>query len=233
MRFCRIGLRVFAAIGSVVLITHLFGCAAKSGTRVSTDNAALQSVNSVHLTVTASEPFTIRRSDNNTGANVGAAFGLVGVLVGAGIDAARMSSKSGGMEDAVSVYSKTVDAKAILAEKTRQALLQSQRFSQVDVAPASNGTTADGQLTLTIEDWGLRSCVGGSSVDHMQVAIHVDGKFVSKTGGKTIWERDELFLDSDCRHFEEFRVQQGLLVERLNQSLEGLAGTLVNRILYP
>ena len=217
-----------------VLVFTMAGCASKSGTRVSTDSAALQSIKSIQLSVTSAEPFSIRKSDNNTGANVGAAFGLVGVLIGAGIDSARTSSTSSTLEGSVSLHLKEFDGRMAFATKVQNALLQSKRFDRVDQqATGSTSGASDGHFMLNMEDWGLRSCVGGASPDHMQVAVHIDGKLIARTDKRTLWERDELYLDPICRRFEEFRDQTGLLTERLNQSLESLSGVLVNRVLYP
>ena len=226
--------RALSIAVSTVLACNLTACTTKSGTRLSTDSVALQSIKSLHLAVTKSEPYTIVESNAATGSMVGGmAFGLAGALVGAGIDAARSSSKSTGLEDAVAPYLKDFNATALLASRTQASLIDSGRFDKVDLVTLPVSAPADGTIALNIETWGLRSCVGGASTEHMQVELHIDGKLTHHKDHRTIWERSEVYRDALCSPFSEFRDQPNLLRERLTQSIETVAGSLVNRILYP
>jgi len=217
-----------------LLMDSLVACTPKSGTRLSTDSAALQSIKSIHISVTQAELFTIVQSEGAPGAVVGgAAFGLVGALVGAGIDSYRTSSKSTALEESVTPYLQELNATALLASHVQAALVRSNHFDKVDHTASSPSNMADGTLTLQIQTWGLRSCVGESSPEHMQVEWHIDEKLIHRKEGRTIWERSEVYRDPICRPFPEFRDQPTLLRERLHQSLETVSGVLINRILYP
>lgn len=217
-----------------LLLGTLAACTPKSGTRLSTDSAAIQSIKSLHLLVTKAEPYTVLESNSPTGSMVGGmAFGVAGALIGAGIDSARSSSKSSTLEDAVAPHFKDFNVTALLAAKVHSALTNSHRFDHVEQSTQPLSELADGTLKLDIQTWGLRSCVGGTSTEHMQIEFHIDGKLTHQKEGRSIWERSEIYRDSICRPFPEFRDHPTLLRERLTQSIETVSGVLVNRILYP
>lgn len=227
---------VMAMAVSLVMAAGGAGCTPKSGTRVPTDTVGLQSITSLRLTVTTRASFTVTRTTNPVGTAIGGflahPFGLVTKLIGAGADAVRASSRTNELAGSFARLAQSLDPRSALAEQIREALLQSRRFERLDTAQTGM-SQSDGLLALTIEEWGLRSCIGASSPDQVQLVLYLHGILTAQADGRTIWERDELHLDPTCLPFDQFLDQDSLLADRLTDSVTALSGTLVNRILYP
>ena len=129
------------------------------------------------------------------------------------------------------------DVKEVLQEKLMQYLRSADLFERVDPTGTEDRKELqkegfDGVLKVTLKQWGLRICYPGPTSQNVQLGFNLHEKLLLQDG-TVIWEREELYLDSDCRHWEEFQATPKLLEQVLTRSTDDLGGRIVNEVRFP
>ncbi|MBI5316989.1 MAG: hypothetical protein HZB34_13575 [Nitrospirae bacterium] len=164
----------------------------------------------------------------NTGAVL---FGLIGAAVEAGYK----FSKDSGYEEEIGRVLGDFDSVKDSAAAFREKFLAGKVFPIVEVVQTDNARGLreqgfDAVFKETIEEWGLRLCSGEENV---QVGFDIHAQLVSLQNDRTIWERDELFVEGPCRPLSDFRSDRELLRSSLKRATETLAGRIANEISFP
>jgi len=164
----------------------------------------------------------------NTGAIL---FGLVGAAVEAGYKSSKDSGYEGEIGRVLGDFDPVKDSAAAFREK----FLAGKVFPIAEVVQTENARGLkeqgfDAMFKETIEEWGLRLCSGEENV---QVGFDIHAQLVSLQNDKTIWERDELYMEGACRPLSDFRSDRELLRTSLRRATDTLAGRIVNEIAFP
>ena len=228
--------RLRSTSSSVVCLLMLFvfsSCTATSGTRVPLNPTQLQKIKKVGTLVKKEEDFSVRLSRAKM-SGVGAVFGLIG----AGIEAGLRSSNDAKLEEGLKPILGDYDITKVTAENLNKRINSQKVFGSSDIASVEDSEALrkmgiDGVLEVTFKEWGLRLCSSSSVLEQVQVGLGVHGRIFLLGDGSTIWERDDLYLDGECRRVEEFRLSEGMLKNALSRAADNLAGRVVNEILFP
>jgi len=226
--------RRLGELAEVFLLSGLVfsSCTPTTGTRVPLNPTNLSKIKSIGVMVKKEEDFSVRLSREEMTATGAVFFGLLG----AGIEAAARQSADTGVEEQFKTIIAAYDPKKPMIERLHHHLRSSGSFSTMvaevgeDAVLKRNGL--DGVLEVTIREWGLRRCPGPSP-DRVQVGLNVHARMFLREEGSTVWERDELYRDGECRPWQDFLSHQGLLKEGLSRTIDNLAGKIVNEILFP
>jgi hypothetical protein len=221
-------------LGIVVLIgATLASCTPTTGTRISLTPTNLSKIKSIGVVVKKEEDFSVRLSREEM-SNAGAV--MLG-LIGAGIEAVARRSSDRGIEEQFKPIIADYDPKKPLIDRLKHHLQSSGSFSSSVVADGGEGAISslkglDGILEVTLREWGLRRCPGPAA-ETVQTGFNVNGK-LCLTGDHTIvWEREELYLDGDCRPWPAFRSREMLVQDILPRAIDNLASKLVYEIVFP
>jgi len=169
----------------------------------------------------------------------GTAFGAVFFgLLGAGVEAAGRASIDEEYEEKFITAMGDFDPAMLMNEKLIHYLNSQKVFSEIVAVDSDNYTGTDekrldGMLKVTIKEWGLRLCVGEGTGDQVQVGLNVHGKMVLIGGDKTVWERNELYLEGKCHPMGFFQSPEGVLKKTMTRAVDNLSGKIVNDILFP
>jgi hypothetical protein len=185
------------------------------------------------LIVLKEEDFSVRLSREEM-TNTGAVF--FG-LIGAGVETAMRNSADKDVEKQFKVVVGDYDPREPLVQRLRHHIQSSGSIRSQPVADSEDKTGSrlqgvDSLLTVTLREWGLRRCPGPAA-ETVQAGFTVHGKLVSVADQSVMWEREELYLDGDCRPWPGFRTQQVLLQEIMPRAIDNLASKLVYEILFP
>jgi hypothetical protein len=210
-------------VGSLVLTS-----CASSPTRSQTQ-AAIDKIQTVKYEVEQDDTFSVSRARNQM-SPVGMMFGLIG----AGIEAASRSASDSSLADTFDPALKNFNAQEVFEAKLHEYLKQPKQFISVSKAGKdAPGPPPDGLLRVEIEEWGLRPCLASQSNETMQVFAKAEGTLTLFPDKSTLWTRKESHTEQDCHALEKLRDEPGLLAGILLRTFDGLAGKMVNDVLYP
>lgn len=207
-------------------------CTPKTGTRASLRPGDLERVHTVGIRVNVERGFSVRVSREqmtNTGAIAG---GFIGDMVEKSIRASYDRRLEDELQPALGVFEPGRVMRARLHEYLQRAGVATQTEPAQD-SPPSAAHVLDAVLKVTIRDWGFQLCPGPGSAERLQAAISMHGQLVLLPDGRTVWERDELYLHGEGRAAYDLRTETGLLTSVLTQAVDTLSGRIVNDILFP
>jgi hypothetical protein len=220
------------------LLIAFTSCTPTTGTRIVPTQADIKKITSLSVSVQKAEDFSVRLSRQEmtaTGAVLGSPFGLVGSLIGSGVEASSRQSADRSLEKqfvpVISTFSPTEELKSSLIRYLGAA----KQFDTIMAAPASEHQSGvqsrdgDAQLVVTIRQWGLRRCLGPIT-DNVQIGFSLQANLIA-AGGSVIWDREELYLDGACEIWSNFRAPA--IITRLMRAIDNMAGKLANELLYP
>lgn len=215
----------------IAFAVTLLSCASTTGTKTTPTSADLSKITQAGILVESKHTLSVRvarEQMTNTGAVL---FGVIGAAVEAGYK----SSKDSGHEEEIGRGLGDFDPVKDTAAALRAKFLGGKVFPIVEIVQSANARELkeqgfDAVFKETIEEWGLRLCSGEENV---QVGFDIHAQLVSLQTDRTIWERDELFLDGPCRPLSDFRADRALLRNSLKQATETLAGRIANEIAFP
>ena len=223
-------------MGSVCLCLALAlaACTATTGTKVPTGEYQLSKITKIGISAKKEEEFSLRISREqmtNTG-------GILGGLVGLGIEAGIRSSSDSKLEDALKLLVGDFDPTQVLTEKLSNRMQAASAFKEVLTIKSQDERSLrenalDGLLEVTLMQWGLRLCSASTSGEQVEVALTVHGKVILLGNGNTVWERDEVYRDGMYHPVSKFQVQDGYIKQALSAAIDNLAGKIVNDILFP
>ena len=132
------------------------------------------------------------------------------------MEAAGRASIDEGYEEIFRTVVGDFNPTMLMNEKLIHYLNSQKVFSEIMAVDSDNYTSTnerklDGVLKVTIKEWGLRLCVGEGLGDQVQVGLNVHGKMSLIGDGKTVWERNELYLDGKCHLLGFFQSSEGVL----------------------
>ena len=214
---------------STILLT---ACTPTTGTRIVLTQGELKKITSIGVAAKKDQEFSVLLSRQEGTATGAVLFGLVG----AAVESAMRHSADTKIEEKFKPIVSDYDLEREFNLSLLQHLQASKFFaSAVSVEAKNNPLYADealdAVLEVTIREWGLRRCVGpGAGL--VQVGIAVLGRLLLVGDRRTLWERDELYLDGDCRLWHSFQSQPALK-EHLSRTVDDLAGKIINEMLYP
>lgn len=223
--------RYLKRVACVAIAATLISCASTTGTKTSLTSADLSNIAKAGILIESKHPLSVRiarEQMTNTGAIL---FGLVGAAVEAGYK----SSKDSGYEEEIGRLLGDFDPVKDSAAAFREKFLAEKVFPIVEVVQTENARDLkeqgfDAVFKETIEEWGLRLCSGEENV---QVGFDIHAQLVSFQDDRTIWERDELFMEGSCRPLSDFRSDRELLRSSLKRATETIAGRIANEISFP
>jgi len=213
----------------VAALVTLASCTPTTGTKVTLNQAEISKIKSVGVLVKTEEEFSVRLSReemSNAGASM---FGLIGV----GVEAAIRRSSDKNVEEQLKASVGNYDPEKSLAERLRYHLQISGSIGAAS-KPENIGDVSkqtDAVLEVTIREWGMRRCPGPAT-EVVQAAFNVNGKLYRTGDRDVVWERDELYLNGDCRPWAAFK-SEDLSKEILPRAVDTLASKLVYEILFP
>jgi hypothetical protein len=221
-------------------------CTSTPRTKIRLNQSALQKINSLGVLVKQDQDFSVligrQRPSSVTGGGggcdpVSAVLGLIAVSAAVAEEIGRASDDRN-MEQKLRPVVDQYDVKKVMRDKLTQYLRAADLFKRVDSTDTENRRELqkegfDGVLKVTLEQWGLGLCERGSSTSHIvQLGFNLHEKLVLQDG-TVVWEREELYLDSDCRPWQEIEAEPKLLEQVLTRSTDDLAGRMVNEIRFP
>jgi hypothetical protein len=223
--------RYLKRVACVAIAATLVACASTTGTKTTLTSADLSKITKAGILVESKHPFSVRIARErmtNTGAIL---FGLVGAAVEAGYKSSKDSGYEGEIGRVLGDFDPVKDSAAAFREK----FLAGKVFPIAEVVQTENARGLkeqgfDAVFKETIEEWGLRLCSGEENV---QVGFDIHAQLVSLQNDKTIWERDELYMEGACRPLSDFRSDRELLRTSLRRATDTLAGRIVNEIAFP
>ena len=223
--------RYLKRVACVAIAAALISCASTTGTKTTLTSADLSKITKTGILVESKHPLSVRiarEQMTNTGAIL---FGLVGAAVEAGYKSSKDSGYEGEIGRVLGDFDPVKDSAAAFREK----FLAGKVFPIVEVVQTENARGLkeqgfDAVFKETIEEWGLRLCSGEENV---QVGFDIHAQLVSFQNDRTIWERDELFIEGPCRPLSDFRSDRELLRSSLKRATETLAGRIANEISFP
>ncbi len=223
-------IRGVVGIGAIIICTLLLSCVSTTGTKTSMTNDELATIRKAAVVVETRYPLSVRMARDkmtNTGTIF---FGLVGAAVEAGYK----SSKDAEHEVAVG-SALDFDPTKEHAGAFRDALMGVNVFPVVEIVQTEDRQALrtqgfDAVFKETIEEWGLRLCLGE---DNVRVAFDVHMQLWSLQKDSILWERDELFIDGPCRPLKEFQDERDLLKTSLRSATQTLARKTANEIAFP
>jgi hypothetical protein len=92
---------------------------------------------------------------------------------------------------------------------------------------------ADGALTVTIKQWGVRLCAPPGVEDKVQAGLLFNSRIAAVGSEELLWERDELYIDGECYYLRELSSPGQLLRKILSLAIENASGKLVHEIRFP
>jgi hypothetical protein len=208
----------------------LLSCVSTTGTKTSMTTDELTGIRKAGVIVETQHPLSVRIARDkmtNTGAIL---FGLVGAAVEAGYK----SSKDVEHEEVVG-RGLDFDPTKEHAGAFRDALMGVNAFPAIEIVQTEDRQALrsqgfDAVFKETIEEWGLRLCLGE---DNVRVAFDVHMQLSSLPKDSILWERDELFIDGPCRPLKEFQDDRELLKASLRSATQTLARKTANEIAFP
>jgi len=236
--------RIYAFTILLVSALILSGCA--PGPNIEPDPEDISLIKNVGLYVKVQRKFAVRlgyisTADrywleqmlvDNLGRFLGSlAFGGVGVL----------REYSDDRQDTIDL--KPEAAPVDSAEAIRRAL--SHKFQTAKIFPAvelvqSKSLAAakeqgiDTLFILTVRRWGLRPPLGSkyATGDKAAAQLELDAnhRLISSATGKVLWERNELYMDSECYSLGDFKSKKGLLAIRMWYVLQLICDRTSNEI---
>lgn len=227
----RVFRRCSSAIFPFLAAAIFLSCTPTTGSRIfgQYDPAKIKAI---AVTVKNEEDFSVRLSREEMTATGAVLFGLLG----AGIEAAARHSADRGVEEQFKAIMATYDPKKPMNDSLHRHLRSSGSLVTVVGDIGDNAVSRlkqlDGVLEVTLKEWGLRRCPGPSP-DRAQIGLNIYARMSLAQEWSTVWERDELHLDGECRPWQDYRSHEGLLKEALSRTLNNLAGKIVNEILFP
>ncbi len=229
-RKARWWIRQVRVIGAMMLGPLLLSCVSTTGTKTSMTTGELATIRKAAVVVKTQHPLSVRIARDkmtNTGAIF---FGLAGAAVESGYK----SSKDADYGDAVS-RALDFDSTKEHANAFRDALMEVHAFPDVEIIQTADRQALrtqgfDAVFKETIEEWGLRLCLGE---DNVRIAFDVHMQLWSLQKDSIFWERDELFIDGPCRPLKEFQDDRELLKAGLRSATQTLARKTANEIAFP
>ncbi len=223
-------IRRMISLGTIMLGTLLLSCVATTGTKTSMTAGELATIRKAAVVVETQQPLSVRIARDKMTATGSILFGLVG----AAIESGYRSSKDADYGDAVS-RALEFDPTKEHAGAFREALMGVNAFPTVEIVQAEDRQALraqgyDAVFKETIEEWGLRLCLGE---DNVRVAFDVHMQLWSLQKDSILWERDELFIDGPCRPLKEFQDDRDLLKASLRSATQTLARKTANEIAFP
>jgi hypothetical protein len=217
-------------MGAIMLGTLMLSCVSTTGTKTSMTTGELATMQKAAVVVETEYPLSVRIARDkmtNTGTIF---FGLAGAAVESGYK----SSKDADYGDAVG-RALDFDPTKEHSNAFRDALREVHAFPVVEIAPTEDRQALrtqgfDAVFKETIEEWGLRLCLGE---DNVRIVFDVHMQLWSLQKDSIIWERDELFIDGPCRPLQEFQADRGLLKAGLRSATQTLARKTANEIAFP
>ncbi|MCE7966587.1 MAG: hypothetical protein DYH04_14585 [Nitrospira sp. NTP2] len=204
-------------------------CVPTTGTKAALTSAERSTIKKAGILVESGGPFSVRIARDkmtNTGALL---FGLVG----AGVEAGYKASKDASYEEELTPFVQGFDVIKDSSMAFQENFLSTKLFSMSEIVRTRDELKErgfDALFTETIEEWGLRLCLG---VENVQVAFDIHAKLVLLSDNVTVWERDELFTHGPCRPLADFRNDRELLGVELKRATKVLAGRIANEIAFP
>lgn len=227
-------------IGAIILIPVLVSCVSTTGTKTNLTTDELARIRKAGVTVESHQPLSVRMARDKltaTGVAVGSIFGVVGAVVGAAVTAAEASSKSSKDAEHADVVGRILefDPTKEHAAAFRDALMEAHAFPVVEIVQAEDRQSLrtqgfDAVFKETIEEWGLRLCLGE---DNVRVVFDVHMQLWSLQKNTMLWERNDLFIDGPCRPLREFQDDRNLLNASFRSATQTLARKTANEIAFP
>ncbi len=223
-----------SAFGSLTLLFLLSSCTSTTGTKVLVDRSSLTKLQRMGITIIKEEDFSVRIAQEQA-TNIGVAFGG---LLGYGIETAARSNTDAQYAEQLKPVLGAYDPAKLITEELLRLFQREHVFLAIVSVPAEQrnavrGQGLDGVLEISLKQWGLRLCRGPNTEQKVQAGLQVEGHITSVEKGERMWERQELYLDGDCRTLEELRSQEGLLIKVLSRAIDNLSGKMVNEIRFP
>ncbi len=215
----------------------LAACTPTTGTQVKLSQADRARLHNIGVAVDVKDGFSVRVAREeltNTGATVGRVAGAAGSLTGSLIETGIRSAHDQRLTDRLKPAVHGYDPAPIMQDGLCQHLRDTRSFETiVNTEPGKQSGTdgADGVLNVTIREWGVRRALGRS--DLVQVGINSHAALVSPEQGKTIWARNDLYVDGESHSMAELESQPELVRQLLTRALDNLSAKIVNEICYP
>lgn len=244
--------RRLGAVCSGLMLVCLLSSCATPGTKVQVDRPGLTQLKRLGVTVTKGEEFSVvlardqplppqlSRYANGLGAMLLAIADLAVYAVHtssmSGIDARHASQLEPALGNFDVVKRFTEGVMRILPAEAR-----SPAFVKVSTEDKSEFVSGglDGTLEIKLKYWGLRRCGAVASTtfkpnpdDKLQVFFYITARIVPAAKTEPVWERQEFYVDNECRTLEE-RSAEGTLAADLSRAIDYLSGKMVNEIRFP
>ena len=227
--------RAYRVCSAVLLSMLLSACTTTTGTRVQLTESQLKGIQTLGVYVQTNHQFSVRMAREemtDTGA-------LLGGLIGAGIESGVRDSQDKRRETALLPLSQRFDLRQTVADDLQKYLTAINLFTTVrpvdtDKWDALRANGVDAVLNVNLGQWGLIVCNSAGGKDkRTQVGIEAHEELLDLSSGKIIWERNEDYLDGDCRVFDDFESQSNLLTSLLGTAVDNMTGRIANEIRYP
>jgi hypothetical protein len=208
----------------------LLSCVSTTGTKTSLTTDELTRIRKAGVIVETQQPLSVRIARDKMTNTMVIFFGLAGAAVESGYK----SSKDADYGDAVG-RALDFDPTREHAGAFRDALMEVHAFPVVEIVQTEDRQALrtqgfDAVFKETIEEWGLRLCLGE---DNVRVVFDVHMQLWSLQKDSILWERDELFIDGPCRPLSEFQADRDLLRTSLQSAAQTLARKTANEIAFP
>jgi hypothetical protein len=207
----------------------LSSCTPTTGNKVAVNQTEVAKIKSIGVVVKKEEGFSVRLSREEMTNAGGAMLGLIGV----GIEAGMRRSSDKGLEEQFKPIVGDYAPENPLSERVifhlqTSGSMNSFAFRDTEEASRKN---VDAILELTVREWGLRRCPG-TAAETVQPGFNVNGKLYRKDDRRVLWEREEIYLNGDCRPWPAFK-SDTLVKDTLPAVIDNLATKLVYEIVFP
>jgi hypothetical protein len=209
------------------------GCApVNQATRPTT--AQMDQVRRLAVVVIPETEFTVikERRGATAAAMSGMAFGVVGVLVAAGVHSGITTEKDKAHAAGVSLHVTDLEPQRLLTDSLIRTLASGDRFSDIRVlpqAPVGDAREFDGVLVVKLPAWGL--VVVARDPDLMSGFVELGVTMTS--GGSAILEETYTALGRDRHPLEMFKTDAALTRRELTETLRVAGQRLAYELLYP
>jgi hypothetical protein len=243
--------RLRALCKNVVLVCLLAACASP-GTKVQVDRSSLARLERLGITVTKNEEFSVvlaRDQPLPPALSAGCSVWPCALLVV--VDLAVITVHKSSMSRIDADHTARLKPALGAFEPTRlfaEGIVASAKgeqpppaFVKVSADEKSIGAlkAVDGVLEVSLKHWGLRRCgaVDKTTFDaepdaKLQVSFYITARVVPTGKTEPVWERQEFYVDNDCRSLAE-RSAEGVLAGDLSRAIAYLSGKMANEIRYP
>lgn len=237
-----------AKVAFLSMLCAAQSCSPTTGTRLSSSPPSLSGFTTLALTVSAQEGFSVRlvrEQSPNAGTVIAGVIGVlggpagiaVGLAVGSAMDSVsrRIDGRSA---ERLAPYVNRLDPEKVFRDKILSEFNNDQPLPAVMVFAAGDQAAvqqggADGTLTVTIKQWGVRCCSSPGREEKVQAGLLYNGRIAEVGKSQPLWERDELYLDGECYSLDELDSKGALLQAIMSRALENASGKFVNEIRFP